>query len=152
MRLADTNFPSEKNSRSKIFNFQQWYFRKIFCPSCGNFFALKAVFHYAKFFDRIEIFFCLTSTQMELNRNLLNLDNRNFGSIEKFRSVENRLNRLLTFRRRDFARNIEVILVFFKWFNPSQYTAFWCYHEMGNVSLQHKISHVKLYIWVSLKC
>jgi hypothetical protein len=28
---------------------------------------------------------------MELNRNLLNLNNRNFGSIEKFRLVENRL-------------------------------------------------------------
>jgi hypothetical protein len=112
---------------------------------------LKAVFHSAKFFDRIEIFFCLkpwfherflsakceifrlfllnceqssrnnlfewsqfkrnrrnishfadkkrswnqgfTSTQpRELNRNLLNLKNRNFGSIEKFRLVENRLN------------------------------------------------------------
>jgi hypothetical protein len=51
----------------------------------------KAVFHEAKFFDRIEIFFCLTSTQMELNRNPLNLNNRNFGSIEKFRLVENRL-------------------------------------------------------------
>jgi hypothetical protein len=50
-----------------------------------------AVFHLAKFFDRIEIFFCLTSTQMELIWNLLNLNNRNFGSIEKFRLVENRL-------------------------------------------------------------
>ena len=30
-------------------------------------------------------------TQMELNRNLLNLNNRNFGSIEKFCLVENRL-------------------------------------------------------------
>jgi hypothetical protein len=39
----------------------------------------------------IEIFFCLTSTRKELNRNLLNLNNRNFGSIEKFRLVENRL-------------------------------------------------------------
>ena len=44
-----------------------------------------------KFFDRIEIFFYLTSSQMELNSNLLNLDNRNFGSIEKFRLVENSL-------------------------------------------------------------
>jgi hypothetical protein len=31
---------------------------------------------------------------MELNRNLLNLNNRNFGSIEKFRLVENRLKTL----------------------------------------------------------
>ena len=54
-------------------------------------FALKAVFHEAKFFDRIEIFFCLTSTQMKVNRNLLNLNNTNFGSIEKFRLVENHL-------------------------------------------------------------
>jgi hypothetical protein len=50
-----------------------------------------------KFFDRIEIFFCLTSTQMELNSNLLNLNNRNFGSIEKFRLVENRLDNLFRF-------------------------------------------------------
>jgi hypothetical protein len=42
-------------------------------------------------FSLSEIFFCLTSTQMELIRNLLNLNNRNFGSIEKFRLVENRL-------------------------------------------------------------
>jgi hypothetical protein len=28
---------------------------------------------------------------MELNKNLLNLNNRNFGSVEKFRLVENRL-------------------------------------------------------------
>ena len=41
-------------------------------------FFFKAVFHYAKFFDRIEIFFCLTSIQMELNRNRLNLNNRKF--------------------------------------------------------------------------
>jgi hypothetical protein len=33
---------------------------------------------------------------MELNRTLLNLNNRNFGSIEKFRLVENRLNKTLT--------------------------------------------------------
>ena len=52
---------------------------------------LKAGFHEAEFFDRNEIFFCLTSTQMELIFYLLNLNNRNFGSIEKFRLVENRL-------------------------------------------------------------
>ena len=51
----------------------------------------KAQFHEAEFFDRNEIFFCLTSTQMELIFYLLNLNNRNFGSIEKFRLVENRL-------------------------------------------------------------
>jgi hypothetical protein len=43
------------------------------------------------FFYRNEIFFGLTSRQMELIRNRLNLNNRNFGSIEKFRLVENRL-------------------------------------------------------------
>ena len=32
MWLADTNFPSEKNfEQKKMFNFWQWYFRKIFC-------------------------------------------------------------------------------------------------------------------------
>jgi hypothetical protein len=56
-------------------------------PSSG----VKAGFHEAEFFDRNEIFFCLTSTQMELIFYLLNLNNRNFGSIEKFRLVENRL-------------------------------------------------------------
>ena len=56
-----------------------------------------------KFFDRIEIFFCLTSTQMELNRNLLNLNNRNFGSIEKFRLVENRLYKLSAETNRQLA-------------------------------------------------
>ena len=56
-------------------------------------FPLKAKFKGAfRFFDRIEIFFCLTSTQMKLNRNLLNLNNRNFGSIENYRLVGNRLN------------------------------------------------------------
>jgi hypothetical protein len=34
---------------------------------------------------------------MELIRNLLNLNNRNFGSIEKFRLVENRLKARLHF-------------------------------------------------------
>ena len=53
--------------------------------------GLKAQFHEAEFFDRNEIFFCLTSTQMELIFYLLNLNNRNFGSIEQFRLVENRL-------------------------------------------------------------
>jgi hypothetical protein len=44
---------------------------------------LKAVFQVeAKFVDRIEIF-------LELIRNLLNLNNRNFGSIEKVHLVEN---------------------------------------------------------------
>jgi hypothetical protein len=50
-----------------------------------------------------EIFFCLTSTQMELNINLLNLNNRNFGSIEKFRLVENRLKALHQNRRAAFS-------------------------------------------------
>jgi hypothetical protein len=53
--------------------------------------CLKAQFHEAEFFDRNEIFCCLTSTRMELIFYLLNLNNRNFGSIEKFRLVENRL-------------------------------------------------------------
>ena len=82
--------------------------------------CFKAVFHQAKFFDRIEISLCFmssraelivkrqreisfrsknsaswnqafTSTQMELIRNLLNLNNINFGSNEKFPLVENRL-------------------------------------------------------------
>jgi hypothetical protein len=56
--------------------------------------GVKAGFHEAEFFDRNEIFFCLTSTQMELIFYLLNLNNRNFGSIEKFRLVENRLYRI----------------------------------------------------------
>ena len=75
---------------------------------------LKAVFHSAKFFDRIEIFFCLTSTQpRELNRNILKLNNRNFGSIEKFRRVENRLNfptKGLRSKRRRFSGIFQVVV------------------------------------------
>jgi hypothetical protein len=62
--------------------------------------GLKAVFHLAKFFDRIEIFFCLTSTQMELIRNLLNLSYRNlrFTSVHmwpKYRASKTKLTPLL---------------------------------------------------------
>jgi hypothetical protein len=47
---------------------------------------------------------------MELIRNLLNLNNRNFDSVEKFRLVENSLNS----RQRAFAWNVEILLIFFQ--------------------------------------
>jgi hypothetical protein len=50
---------------------------------------------------------------MELNRNLLNLNNKNFGSIEKFRLVENRLKSGFLVRKISWRKDWESLKVFY---------------------------------------
>jgi hypothetical protein len=51
---------------------------------------------------------------------------------QDFKRIPEGLNLRGNFRQRAFARNVEVLLVFFRKLNPSRSTTFWCYsHYRG---------------------